>query len=182
MNIFYLDNDPKQAAMWLVDKHVIKMILESAQMLSTAHRLLDGTQEIIISNNRKKKYYKLHDERESIVYGATHINHPSNIWCRTSVENYLWLVEHLMYIGQEYQARYGKVHFCFSSGLFYYLQSPPYNLKKFDFTPIPCAMDKKYIISDDPVINYRNYYKFGKAHLHSWKIKERKPYWMGDIN
>ena len=79
MNIFYISEDPVQAAQWMVDKHVVKMILESAQLLSTAHRLLDGREiEGKTKTGRKARRWILDDSREPIVYQATHINHPSD--------------------------------------------------------------------------------------------------------
>ena len=69
MNIFYLDRDPKIAAQYHLDKHVVKMIVEYAQLMSTAHRLLDGAQYIDKSkNNRNIKRWKLDDEREQKLY------------------------------------------------------------------------------------------------------------------
>lgn len=175
MNIFYIDHDPVKAAQWLVDKHCVKMITESVQLLSTAHRVTDGEKIIGKKNGRKYTSWKLHDSRENVLYKATHINHPSNSWVRTSVENYLWLVEHTYAIIEEYNRRYGKVHKC--SGMMYALQSPPYNLKEWERTDIPMVMPPEYVISDDPVENYRNFYRYGKAHIHSWKNKE-KPEWL----
>jgi len=175
VNIFYVDPDPKVAAQSLVDKHCVKMILESAQLLSTAHRVLDGEQYVDASSGRKIKRWKLHDNRESVMYSATHVNHPSAIWCRTSIENYLWLVEHFFGLLDEYTYRYGKRHKCFDMG--YYLQSPPKNLKAYDWTPMPSAMAPEYIVGDDPLENYRNYYKVGKARMHNWK-KRSPPEWL----
>jgi hypothetical protein len=186
MNIFYLSDNPVQAAEWMVDKHVVKMILESAQLLSTAHRLLDG-QEIQLEINflddddkiiktRKKKVWRLHDSREHVVYSATHINHPSAVWARSSIENYNWLVDHFFALMQEYTYRYEKKHKCYGE-ISATLASPPKNLQEYDMTTMPSAMAPEYIISDDPVVNYRNYYKHGKVHLHNWKKRER-PEWM----
>lgn len=184
MNIFYVDRDPVVAAQCLVDKHCIKMILESAQLLSTAHRVLDGQKEIVTPEfdpyrpdalRRKKTFYTLPDGRETDLYLATHVNHPSAIWCRTSVENYLWLVEHMYGLLGEYSHRYGKKHKCYDIAI--HLQSPPFNLKEYDMTPMPCAMDDEYKISDDPVVNYRNYYIKGKASLHKWTNREA-PVWI----
>lgn len=178
MNIFMVDSDPVVAAQSLVDRHVVKMILESAQLLSTAHRLLDGEEYIGQSKTgRKAKRWRLNDQREPIVYSATHINHPSSVWARTSVQNYNWLVEHMFGLMAEYTHRYDKVHSIQKSQLSYLLQSPPMNLREFDQTIMPCAMDIKYQISDDPVENYRNYYKQGKQHLHKWS-KRIAPDWM----
>lgn len=88
MNIFAVDKDPTIAARSLCDAHVIKMTLESAQMLSTA-RILAG---------------------EKATYKATHKSHPCTVWVRKSKANYLWLLEHAIALGDEYKARYGKTH------------------------------------------------------------------------
>ena len=169
----------------MVDRHVVKMILETAQLLSTAHRVLDG-KEIIIegwtdefgTRHRKKKLLVLDDHRDSILYRATHINHPSAVWCRQSVENYNWLVDHLFALGDEYTYRYGKKHLTIEK-LGYMIQSPPFNLKAWDWTPMPSCMDKQYIISDDPIINYRHYYVNGKSRLKKY-TKRRPPAWWAD--
>ena len=165
MNIFYIDKDPEQAARWMVDKHVVKMILESAQLLSTAHRYVDGKMLVAQNDNgRRMKRWYLDDAREPVLYKATHINHPSNVWTRTAVENYLWLVEHFAALLDEYTYRYGKKHK--TGELLYMLQSPPHGVRDFDMTKMPSAMKDEYKISDDPVTNYRNYYKqIGRAHV-----------------
>jgi hypothetical protein len=176
VNIFYLDEDPRQCAEWMVDKHVVKMILETAQLLSTAHRLLDGTESIDTSSGRKKKVYKLPDDRDTVLYSATHANHPSAVWARQSVENYNWLVDHLFALSEEYTYRYGKTHLTITK-LGVPIASPPLNLKEWDMTPMPSCMDEQYKIGEDPIANYRNYYKYGKASMHSWKKREA-PEWI----
>ena len=185
MNIFYLDEDPVSAAQLMVDSHVIKMILESAQLLSTAHRILDGFEYVGVSKSgRKIKRYELHDSREPIVYQATHVNHPSAIWSRSSVENYNWLVDHMFALMSEYKFRFNKKHKC-DGELSYMVSTPPVELKEFDATVIPSCMDKQYIISNDPVKNYRNYYKYGKKHdkrgrnMHIWTNRDT-PEWIND--
>lgn len=176
MNIFYISENPAQAAQWMVDKHVVKMILESSQLLSTAHRVIDGVEHTIKSKTGKnKKCWILDDGRESVIYKATHINHPSAIWCRASIQNYNWLVEHLFALLDEYTFRYEKRHKC--TDIYYLLQISPRGLKEYNMTPMPSCMDKKYVIGNDPVENYRNYYKHGKAALHFWK-KRHKPEWI----
>lgn len=179
INIFYVDHNPLIAAQSLVDKHVVKMILESAQLLSTAHRIKDyfvirtHTPE---GKKRSRTEYILNDAREDVVYQATHINHPSAIWCRNSVENYNWLVDHFFALMAEYTYRYEKTHKCFGE-ISYMLQSPPKKLEKFEWTEMPSCMDEKYIISKDPIVNYRNYYKIGKTHLHKWTRRD-PPEWI----
>ena len=114
MNIFYLDKDPKIAAQYHNDKHVVKMILESCQLMSTAHRILDGTQSIGLSKTeRKVKRWTLPDEREQILYIAGHVNHPSAVWVRKNVDHYRWLFDLTYYLIYEYKYRYdGKYHKC----------------------------------------------------------------------
>lgn len=176
MNIFYVDEDPVKAAQALVDKHVVKMILESAQLLSTAHRMLDGIEYVGRSKTgRKKKSWVLRDQRELVLYQATHVNHPSAVWCRQSVENYLWLVEHFFALLDEYTYRYGKRHKCYD--LAYLLQSPPHNLRQYEWTPMPSAMADEYKVGYDPLTNYRNYYKIGKSSMHKW-TKRQPPEWI----
>ncbi len=177
MNIFYVDTCPATAAQSLVDKHVVKMILESAQLLSTAHRVLDGLETMGKSaTGRNAKRWFLPDARETVLYSATHINHPSAVWCRNSIENYNWLVDHMFALMAEYTYRYEKVHKV-QGELSYMLQSPPHNLRQYDWTDMPSCMSDEYIISDDPIINYRNYYNKGKTRMFSWK-KRNPPEWI----
>lgn len=178
MNIFYISADPAQAAIWMVDKHVVKMILESAQLLSTAHRVLDGQEYVDNTSGRRIKRWKLPDARDSVLYSATHVNHPSAIWCRQSVLNYTWLVDHMFALLHEYTYRYNKQH-KIEGELSYMLQSPPLNLKEFDYTTMPSAMAEEYKISDDPIVNYRNYYKVGKSRMHKWTNRQ-PPEWIND--
>lgn len=178
MNIFFISTDPIQAAQWMVDKHVVKMTTESAQLLSTAHRILDGVEVAGKSKTgRNVKRWVLNDSRDSVIYTATHVNHPSAVWCRQSVENYNWLVEHFHALGQEYTYRYNKKHKCFDGELAYMLSSPPNNLKTYEWTEMPSAMADEYKISTDPLTNYRNYYKIGKTRMHSWKNRN-PPDWI----
>lgn len=178
MNIFYIDECPVQSAQWMVDKHVVKMILETAQLLSTAHRVIDGIEtDGVSASGRRKKMWMLRDERENILYQSTHINHPSAIWARDTLCNYQWLWKHLKALCEEYTHRYGKVHKVESSGLMNCLRQPPEYIKKHYMTKMPSAMDEEYKISSNPIKNYRNYYKFGKASLHKWTNRQQ-PEWI----
>jgi hypothetical protein len=179
MNIFYLSKDPVQAAEWMVDKHVVKMILESAQLLCTAHRVLDGQETVGKSaTGRNVKRWILPDARETVLYSATHINHPSAVWCRQAVMNYNWLADHMFALLFEYTHRYNKEHKV-QGELSYMLQSPPFALKKYEMTEMPSAMADEYKISNDPIVNYRNYYKVGKARMHKWTNRQ-PPEWIND--
>ena len=182
MNIFYLDSIPTVCAKYHNDKHVIKMILEYAQLLSTAHRVLDGTQSIGLSaTGRKQTRYVLPDSRESILYTATHINHPSAVWVRQSVANYMWLSNLLVELCKEYTYRYGKVHKCERDGLVKLLHDcVPGNISLTKFTEPTPAMPDDVKVSSDSMKSYRNYYISNKQHLASWqgKVNSRKvPSW-----
>ena len=173
MNIFYLHNDPKICAEMHNDKHCIKMILEYAQLLSTAHRVLDGTAECGTSKSgRKKIIYRLSDNRDNILYSATHIHHPSAVWVRKSIGNYYWLSNLLVDLCKEYTYRYGKVHKCERDGLVQLLHDCiPDNMNVIAFTEPTPAMPDDVKIAGDSLASYRNYYISNKQHLASWKGK-----------
>jgi len=179
MNIFYLHNDPRICAQQHVDKHCVKMILEYAQLLSTAHRVLDGTLSTGLSaTGRKKTSYVLHDERESILYSATHVNHPSAIWARKSYSNYMWLSELLIELCAEYTYRYGKVHKVQRDGLLDKLLHTPSNIvSNLQFTEPTPAMPDEYKVAGDSVQSYHNYYNGDKQRMFSWKNR-KTPSWV----
>jgi hypothetical protein len=186
MNIFYLDPTPRVCAEMHNDKHCIKMILEYAQLLSTAHRVLDGNLTVGKSaTGRKKTTYILPDERDSILYSATHINHPSAIWVRQNVQNYMWLAELLECLCGEYTYRYGKVHKVERDGLMQVLKNEfPKNLPIAPFTEPTPAMPDEVKVSGDSITSYRNYYIHNKQHLATWKGKVNSrsiPNWFQTI-
>ena len=166
------------------DKHVIKMILESAQLLSTAHRVLDGVQITgTSSTGRKKQLWKMADKRlESELYSATHVNHPSAVWVRQSIGNYNWLAILLANLCAEYTYRYGKIHKCQETGLVALLVTvAPTNIAKRPFTEPTPAMPVEVVVEGSSVASYRNYYINNKQHLASWsgKINSRRiPEWF----
>lgn len=156
MNIFYVDKDPKIAAQSLCDKHVVKMILESAQMLSTAQNAagLPGP------------------------YKSTHFHHPSNVWVRKSPYNYAWLLRHFHVLCEEYTYRYGKRHKC--EDLLTCFLSFPHPFESTECTDPPLCMPDEYKIGD-AVTSYREYYRKGKAHLLKY-TKREKPEWLNDAS
>ena len=154
MNIFYLDKNPKTCAKYHNNSHTIKMILESAQLLCTAHRLLD--------NNDNELLYK-----------ATHKNHPSAIWVRQSKQNYLWLYKLFVELSKEYTIRYNKVHKTYTK-LKDILSIPPLNIPDTNFTEPPLCMPDECKL-EDTVESYRNYYMTEKRNIAVWKTE--KPYW-----
>lgn len=177
MNIFFLHETPELSAKYLVDKHVVKMPLESAQMLSTAHRLLDGTLKVVeVEKNgkvRKKKQYTMPGEtvaNPNPLYKVAHPRHPSTVWTMESVENYQWHFELFCYMLKEYSRRYGKVHS--SSRLLPLLASAPQNIPKIGSTPPIPAMPDHYKIEGDHVQSYRSFYAGEKWRFAKWKNKD----------
>jgi len=172
MNIFYLHNDPKICAEYHTDSHVVKMILETCQLLSTAHRLHDGVEQTVKSKtNRMVKRWVLNDSRENLLYSATHVNHPSAIWCRSTKENYQWLHSLLVELCAEYTVRYGKIHKCQQIGLVDALKVIPNNLNKEGFTEPTPAMPEQCIDKNSSLNSYRKYYIDNKQHLAKWKVR-----------
>lgn len=179
MNIFYLDRDVDTCAEMHNDKHVVKMILEYAQLLSTAHRVLDGTLiDRLSASGRKQKAYVLADNRESALYSATHINHPSAIWVRKTHQNYIWLTELLEELCYEYTYRYEKTHKVERDGLLKVLRTNlPANIPIGPFTAPTPAMPDDVKVPGNSLASYRNYYNKNKTHLADWK-KRPVPQWF----
>lgn len=185
MNIFYINSSVSENARQHVDKHCVKMILEYAQLLSTAHRFLDGVEaESLSKSGRRQKVYTLSDPLlESKLYKATHINHPSAIWCRQSTQNYIYLAALLRTLCKEYTYRYGKIHRVELLGLpNLFLRNIPHNIGKLNvFTEPTPAMPDKYKVQGDSVASYRNYYNGDKSHMFTWK-KRPQPDWIQNGN
>jgi hypothetical protein len=153
MNIFYLDRDPVKAAQIQYNKHVVKMILESAQMLCTAHH--HYAEQLVYDN-------------EYIPYKKAHYNHPSTIWTRQNSRHYYWLFNHMLALGEEYTKRYGKKHLsitkCFDA-----LQNCPVGMPLGGvFEEPPQCMPEEYKVVNDSVSAYWNYYEQEK-----YKIKAK---------
>lgn len=178
INIFYLDNDPYECAKLHTNKHVVKMILEYAQLLSTAHRFLDGYLSTGVGKTgRKQTRYVLFDNRESVLYKSTHINHPSAIWVRKSKENYIWLAHMLLALCTEYTYRYEKIHKVQRDNLcFVLLGNIPKNIGNEGWSEPTPAMPDTYKVNSNSILSYINYYVGAKQHLASWKKRE-KPDW-----
>jgi len=145
MNIFYLDKCPRKAAQYQYNKHVVKMILESAQMLCTAHHC-----------------YGDKDQVENVPYKQAHLNHPSTVWTRRSKSTYMWLYNHMMALGNEYTKRYGKTHLSITKCKDF-LAIPPRHIQGDDWCQPPQAMPDEY--KDKCSIQaYWNYY-IGEKHV-----------------
>ena len=136
MNIFYLHEDPRKAAEYQYNKHVVKMILESAQMLCTAHH-----------------HY---GNGDNVPYKKAHYNHPSTIWVRDNCENYAWLYRHMIALGEEYTRRYGKTHLTITKCKEPLGNAPP-DMPWLGFTQPPQCMPDEYK-TDCAIHAYWNYY------------------------
>lgn len=155
MNIFILDTNQQKSAQYHVDKHIVKMPLETALLLCSAHHL-SGTNQ------------------ETVPYGLTHKNHPITTWVKSSISNYNWLVDFGLELCKEYTYRYNKIHKC--EGIISWCGDRKPNIPVIDITPFVLAMPDKYKCNS-PVESYREYYKKEKSHLFSWKNRE-KPCWL----
>jgi hypothetical protein len=158
MNIFFLHLIPSICAQMHCDKHVVKMILETTQLLCSTWHIVDP--ESIIY----KPYYKL-----------THKNHPSTKWVRESIDNYKWLTELGKELCKEYTYRYGKIHKCEE-----YINNLAENipdLPNIGFTQPAQAMPATYKDPLDSVEAYRTYYFFDKNRMLNWK-KRDPPEWI----
>ena len=151
MNIFYLDKDPVKAAKVQYNKHIVKMILESAQMLCTAHHCIMG-------------------EDADVPYKSAHKNHPSTIWARQSAQNYAWLYYHMMALGNEYTKRYGKKHLTITK-CEDKLAILPGGILETGFEHPPQCMPDEYK-DECSVQAYWNYY-IGEKHVIANKDKEK---------
>jgi hypothetical protein len=179
MNIFILDNDPVIAAQMQCDKHVVKMIVESAQMLSTVHRMLDGTMERRPSKSGSMiQYWKLDDDREDILYKACHFNHPSTVWTRESWLNYEWHYKHFIALCDEYTYRYGKIHST-DTKLREALLTMPGNIPIKEMTPFKLAMASfPECISECPITSYRKFYETKQHRFKMDWTKRQVPEWF----
>lgn len=179
MNIFILDNDPVVAAQMLCDKHVPKMIVESGQMLSTVHRLLDGTPTRRRSKSGKtmQQYFEFGDERDDLYYTAVHKFHPCTTWTKLSKANYDWHYVHFKAMSDEYTYRRGKVHTTWKV-LGELLEKAPQNIPDTGLTEFAQAMTHypQCMVEGDAVQAYRNYYHEAKWFA-KWEWKRPAPTW-----
>ena len=153
MNIFYLDKNQTECAKAHYDAHVVKMILESAQLLSTAHHIVG----------------------EGGPYKKTHDNHPSAVWVRSSIKHYMWLYILMEELGKEYTHRFGKIHKTIldhSESLAIF----PRDIKAGEWQEPPLAMPEHCRL-DNAVEAYRNYYLTEKINLMRYTNRDA-PWWL----
>jgi regulator of replication initiation timing len=157
MNIFVVHNHPRKAARMLCDKHVVKMALESAQMLCTA----------------------INESGGQAPYKSTHKNHPCNVWARETLGNFLWLYDHGLMLCDEYYSRFKKKHKCRDVMLkCIELLRPEYGIliTGYKRTPHPLCMPDEYK-GDDVVASYRDFYNMEKCGFAEWKHTDPPDWW-----
>lgn len=156
MNIFVLDYNPKIAASYHCDKHVVKMVLEYCQLLCNAHHIFPSKISL------------------RLLTKPTHINHPCSKWVRASTINYIWLYQLYIHTAAEYYHRYNKIHKAYSR----------FNKKLFNLPDIPDIGSTPFVqcvpydLKCDSVVEaYRNYYMKDKRNIVTWKPPSFKPRW-----
>lgn len=155
MNIFVVNSNPRKAAQDMCDKHIVKMILETAQMLCSAHP--EGT----------------------ATYKPTHRKHPCTLWASASIANYNWLCLHGLALCDEYTKRYGKIHKSEDIIRWCHANYPP-NIPIKELTPFAQAMPEQYK-DVDAVVAYRKYYIAEKSRFAAWK-NSTTPLWFSSKN
>ena len=157
MNIFFLDYDTQKCAQYHCDKHVVKMVLETAQLLCGVHHMTPQVPN------------KYRTSTEQVPYKLSHKNHPCAIWARESLSNYLYLCDLGLGLCKEYTYRYGKRHKS-QEIIEWCLINKPQIVDK-NFTTPPKAMPDEYKVSD-VIQSYRNYYIGAKKDFCNWKNRD----------
>ena len=183
MNIFVLDTDPKKAAQYHCDKHVVKMMLESAQVLGSCVWNSNG-----VSNKKLMKalpfetiekiwkdFPRKHSDGKTFPYGIGFMNHPCTKWTRESEANWNWLCSLALELTAEYERRYKKTSAMKAIIEWFIANSPSFTKK--DLTPFPQAMPDN-LRSTDAVHSYKMYYASYKPYFAKWKTGE--PAWWLD--
>ncbi|CAH0533641.1 hypothetical protein VST7929_01512 [Vibrio stylophorae] len=155
MNIFVLDENIERCAQYHCDQHVVKMILESVQILCTA----------------------LNKKGMAAPYRSTHLKHPSVLWVEDSYDNFLWLAQLAQALNAEYRYRYDKTEDHKSIAVLNAILAPQFSYPACGLTEFPQAMPEQYKVKGDPVTAYRNFYRYDKIRFATWR-KRQKPNWL----
>jgi len=183
MNIFVLDENPIRAAEMMCDKHIPKMVLESAQMMATVVRRWGATDE------------QMPLTKSGNPYKATHENHPCTVWAGDSFGNFSWLADHATALLVEYTNRFGKEHACAEPiSQLWLLGIKVKGSTGMAKTPFALAMPDEFMVdmdgrkwdtspffggADDAVKAYRRYYH--SKTFAKWERGTPAPYWWRGI-
>ena len=158
MNIFFLDETPEFSAEYLCDKHIPKMFLESAQMLSTA--------------------IQRHTGELDYLYKSAYPKHPMTIWVGDNRDNFTWAYQNANCIGQEYFKRFNKIHKSSKVLLNIAFNDHKNDIPKGDMTPPPQCMPDQYKLRSDLYVNaYRDFYKGEIEYFAKWEKGRNQPEW-----
>ena len=175
MNIFFTSSDPKQCAYDLDDKRGNKIILEVAQMLSTAVQIHNLGLGITPPNLKAHRANFEALSRDVGIYKPTHINHPTNIWIRTTRSNYLWALEHMKELVNVKLLATGKGHK--SSELIPLLKKLSSLIPEGELTPFAnCAANQSIGLDYKHLEVHEAYRKYLSER---WKLDKREPTWYG---
>lgn len=155
MNIFVLDGDIQKCVEYHADQHVVKMTLESTQMLCTVCR----------------------KHGMDAPYKPTHANHPCTLWAGASLENWKWLRFLALSLNEEYKFRFGRRKDHRSATIARELEEPP--IENIGLTAFAQAMPEEYRVPGNAVKAYRRFYVAEKAGFATW-TKRPVPQWFSD--
>jgi Pyrimidine dimer DNA glycosylase len=174
MNLFILSLNFKECAEYMFDKHVSKIILEAVQMLCTTMHVIDPENPIFHLDNVK-------------IYKIAHKNHPVTIWMRTSLDNYMWTINLIEAMHDEWKFRYNhpasKMHKSYVLAQYLKLYAPESSkFPQSGITPFALAMPEECKL-EDPIESYRKYYQTPeKRRIASWKNRNPPYWWVQNIN
>jgi hypothetical protein len=185
MNLFYLDEDLDKCAEAHVDRHIVKMPLEAAQLLCTAiwvdevlgfvPRALNREESAVLNEHKAKIKHLPLEERPLTPYLPMMYNHPCTIWTRSSLDNFEWVHCYANALNDEYHYRYGKEH---KSVVEVINKLPePKNMPRDGLTPFGMAMPDELKDPDDVVGSYRLYYHTDKATFAKWSHRPIPDWW-----
>lgn len=157
MNIFCVDSDPRPAAQALCDQHILKMPIETAQLLGNIR----------------------HEQGLDAIYAPFNPRHPCSLWAGESRDNYYWLLAHGLELCREFTYRYAKEHACQRVILWYARRRHDLRFPQKKRTPFRQCMPEIYRDETDAIRAYRNYYRFDKARFARWNHRPR-PEWMDE--
>ena len=188
MNLFILDSDLDKCAEYHVDKHIVKMPLEAAQILCTnlwidkflghVSGKLTKEQNAELSTIRKD-WKEVPMEERLFPYLPTMQNHPCTIWARESLENFYWTHNYANALNDEYFYRYGKRHKSVEEVI--NKLPDPINIEQHGLTPFALAMPDELKDWKNPIDSYRAYYHLDKATFASWKHRDKPPWWDDNL-
>jgi len=189
MNIFVLHWKPRKAARWQVDKHIIKMILETCQLLYTAHWILFYPElrqyKSAVALSKAQKQLSVPDYMLSApmcqttkepTYRPCHTYHPCAKWTRACNGNYRWLATLGRELAREYRFRFHKEHSCEAHVEWLYANMPP-TIQRYPRRPFVMAMAPEYQISKNPIVSYRHYYRTAKKEFLKYTGRH-PPHWL----